>query len=139
MNVSENINLADEKNNEMQFVDKERIKELRGFAKINLLDTTINHPELSKEIHFTNKGVKEFLNQPHKLYYEKNELIKNIQHVIKNSDYKGVVNHKGKTSHIFEIEIRGEKSWIIANEYQGRGVTFYSISDSPKVLTGIKK
>ena len=53
--------------------------------------------------------------------------------------YKGVTDLKGKTSHVFETELCGEKTWIIVNEVKGRGLALYSISDSDRVLQGIKK
>ena len=44
-----------------------------------------------------------------------------------------------KYSHVFEIELNGEKSWIIVREDITGNAVLYSISDSDKVLTGIKK
>ena len=92
----------------------------------------------------TGKSIKEFLNQPHKFKKEKNELIKNIGAIFAGSDYKGYTEyHKDnpmiKYSHVFEIELKGEKSWIIVREDITGNAVLYSISDSDKVLTGIKK
>ena len=117
---------------------KERRKELLVWAKENLIQKEVFHNELGENIKFSVKGIKEYLNQPHEFYYEKNETIKDIQNIIKDSEYMGFVHFKDRVSHIFEIEIRGIKSWLIANE-RGKEITFYSISDSPKVLTYIKK
>ncbi|MDS1031659.1 hypothetical protein RDV77_03345 [Porphyromonadaceae sp. NP-X] len=33
----------------------------------------------------------------------------------------------------FEIEIKGDKSWIIANEYRGREIYFHGIIDGNAV------
>lgn len=44
-----------------------------------------------------------------------------------------------KYSHVFEIDLKGEKSWIIVREDITGKAVLYSISDSDKVLTGIKK
>jgi hypothetical protein len=132
-NGQSHIQVSDEKKN------TERTKELRSWAKEHLVSKTIHHNELNKDIRFTVSGIKEYLNQPHSHYYEKNELIKDIQNIVENAEYKGIVDYNGRISHIFEIEINGDKSWIIANEYQGRGIILYSISDSAKVLTDIKK
>ena len=123
----------------MQHVKKERIKELRAWAKENLAQKEVYHDELGNSIKFTVTGIKEYLNQPHEFYYKKNELIKNIQNMIKGSKYLGFVDYKNRISHIFEVEINGKNSWLIANEYQGRGIIFYSVSDNAKVLTDIKK
>jgi len=123
----------------IQQTNKERIKELRTWANENLVSKEVYHNKLDDKIKFTTKGIKEYLNQPHKFYYEKNEMIKDIQNIIKTSEYMGFVHFKDRISHIFEIVIKGKDSWLIANEYKGRGIILYSISDSPKVLTGIKK
>lgn len=115
------------------------IKELRSWAKENLAKKTVYNDELGKDIKFTISGIKEYLNQPHKYYFEKNQMIKDIQSVLKNSEYKGFTKYMGRISHIFEIKIKDDKSWIIANEREDGKVTFYSISDSDKVLKDIKK
>jgi hypothetical protein len=115
------------------------IKSLLYWAKSNLKGKTITLKSFNQPIRFTTKGIKEYLNQPHQYYHEKNELIKNIEDILKESEYKGVTHHKGKCSHIFEITINRHKSWIIANENEGREIAFYSISDNEKVMTEIKK
>jgi len=125
--------------NKMQHINKDRIKELRAWAKENIANTEVYHNELKDNIKFTVSGIKEYLNQPHEFYFQKNELVKEIQNVVKNSDYLGFVNFKERKSHIFETKILGKSSWLIANEHKGRGIIFYSISDNAKVLTGIKK
>ena len=124
-------------------VSKKAIKQLREYAKQNIVGTEVAHDKLEKVINFTNTGIKEFLNQPHKYYENKNDLIKDIHSVIKNSEYKGKTdyhkNNKGILySHIFEIKLNGEKSWIIARESTNGDINFYSISDNKKVLGGVK-
>ena len=123
----------------MQPTNSVRIKELRAWAKENLANTEVFHDGLGKHIIFSVSGIKEYLNQPHEFYFEKNEMITDIQTVIRNSTYMGLVHFKDRISHIFEIEIMGKSSWLIANEYAGRGITLYSVSDSAKVLTGVQK
>ena len=125
--------------NKMQHIIKERIKELRAWAKENIAGKEVYHNELGSTVHFTNNGIKEYLNQPHKYYFEKNQMIKDIQRIIESSEYKGSTIHKNRISHIFEIEINKDKSWIIANENDEKKIQFYSISDNEKVLTGVKK
>ena len=117
---------------------KQRRKDLLVWAKENLITKEVYHNELSNNINFSVRGIKEFLNQPHEFYYEKNEMIKDIQNIIKGSKYMGIVHFKERVSHIFEIEISKKNSWLIANE-RGGVITLYSISDSANVLTGIKK
>ena len=52
-------------------------------------------------------------------------------------DFKGVPGLK--RSHIFEIRILGDKSWIVVRETTDGQILFHSISDSSRVLEGIKK
>lgn len=99
----------------------------------------IKHPQLNEPIKLYTNGLNEFLNQPHKHYLEKNEMLLNIKNVLSKSKYVGVSNHKGKLSHIFETELKGQKTWIIIDDKKGRGLGVYSISDSDKILDGIRK
>lgn len=92
----------------------------------------------------TGKAVKEWLNQPHRHYAEKNELLPGIRNVIRDAVYRGwTPYHKGNPmyvrSHIFETEVLGDKSWIIVREDIHGNMVLHSISDSPKVLDGIRK
>jgi len=121
-----------------------RVKSLRNWAKENIQQTTIHHNQLNRNIEFTGKGLKEYLNQPHKHYYEKNELIKDISNILKNSKYLGSNKYVKRNpmilnSHVFEIEIKGEKSWLIVREDKANNLSFYSISDNEKVLKGLKR
>ena len=122
----------------MQHEIKERRKELFAWAKKDLAQKNVFHEKFDNHINFSVRGIKEYLNQPHEFYYEKNEMLKDIQNIIKGSEYRGRVEYKERISHIFEIEINGKNSWLIANE-RGGVTTFYSISDKSTVLTGIKK
>jgi hypothetical protein len=123
--------------------NKPRIRELRDWAKENIQGKVIKHPLFNKEIHITGKGIDEYLNQPHIHYYEKNELIKDIENVIVGAFYVGNSDYKASkvliASHIFEIEIKKDKSWLIVHEYNNNDVNFYSISDNEKILMNIKK
>lgn len=89
-------------------------------------------------IQISSKGIKEFINQPHKQYFEKNELIKNLPELIESSNYIGITEyHKEnkyiKASHIYETSINGEKSYLIVRETVGGEYYFYSISDSKEI------
>jgi len=116
---------------------KERIKELRAWAKDNLLRKEVFHPEFPRKIGFSSSGIKEFLNQPHCNYYAKNELLLIIDTIIPNSkivfdaqDSKGNPNH-----HFFYLQttIESNPSFIVIrltrhdNKY-----TLYSIVDKIK-------
>lgn len=118
---------------------KKRRDEIFEYAKKNMKNIEIKHPQLNEPIKLYTNGLNEFLNQPHKHYLEKNEMILNIENVLSKSKYVGVSNHKGKLSHIFETELKGEKTWIIIDDKKGRGLGVYSISDSDKILDVIRK
>jgi hypothetical protein len=117
----------------------EGAKAVRKWAKENIQGTTVKHAVFGREIKISGGGIREFTNQPHKYFFEKNDLLKDLQGVFDKAIYKGVTTWKGRKSHIFEINLMGEKSYIIANEYKGKGVLLYSITDSDKVLDEIIK
>ena len=108
----------------MDFVtgyEVERSPSNHGPCPVCLLNGSFSHKDFPVRVKMTGKSIKEFLNQPHKFKKEKNELIKNIGAIFAGSDYKGYTEyHKDnpmiKYSHVFEIELNGEKSWIIVRE-----------------------
>lgn len=124
-------------------VRMEKARARRKQIKAEAMSLRDEKPIINKQsglsINITGGGIDEFLNQPHKHYAEKNEMLLNIRTVVEESTYMGVSTHKGKTAHIFETELYGEKTYIIATEVKGRGISLYSISDSDNVLKGIKK
>ena len=118
---------------------KQRRKNILANTKENLTKQTFKHPKIDKAIKIYVKGIKEWLNQPHKHYSEKNEMLLNIGDILNKSTYKGYNTYKGFVSHIFETILCGEKTWIIVTEQSGRGLAIHSISDNADVLNGIKK
>ncbi len=118
---------------------KEQRTAIKEWAKNNLIGQTLQHQAVKKDIHFTVRGIKETLNQPHKYIIEKNNVIKSILDILPKSEYKGITFYKDRTSHIFEIEINGEKSYIIVNENNKKELLFHSITESNKVLNKIEK
>ena len=119
-------------------------KSLQKWAQENLKGQTIIPVSFGKPIEFTTKGIKEYLNQPHKYYQEKNELIRVMPQIIKNAKYIGEATcHKESrylvASHIFEILLNGEKTWLIARENIEGIINFHSISDNENVLLSLKK
>lgn len=120
-----------------------RRKEIQKQAEF-LKNERLDNPGFPQEIQVTGKAVKEWLNQPHRHYAEKNELLPGIRNVIRDAVYRGwTPYHKGNPmyvrSHIFETEVLGDKSWIIVREDIHGNMVLHSISDSPKVLDGIRK
>jgi hypothetical protein len=118
---------------------KKRRDEIFEYAKKNMKNIEIKHPQLNEPIKLYTKSIKEWLNQPHKYYFDKNEMLINIKNVLSKSKYVGVSNYKDRISHIFEVELRGEKSWIIVGDDKIKGVFIHSISDKERILKGIKK
>ena len=87
------------------------------------------------DIQITSKSIKEFLNQPHKDYFTKNEQVKHLDKLISNAKYlTKIVDKHGNPnipySHIFEVVFNGEKSWLIAHEDLKGVVVFHGISDT---------
>ena len=118
---------------------KTRRKEIKVEALKKLRSMPIHNKYFFREISITGSGIDEWLNQPHKHYAEKNEMLLNINNVMKESPYMGVSKYKGRPAHIFETTLCGEATWIVVTIVPGRGATVYSISDSANILTGIKK
>ena len=116
---------------------KERIKELRAWAKDNLIGKEVEHPEFPEKIGFTNTGIKEFLNQPHCNYHAKNESLIFIIDLIQASkvvheapDIKGNTNH-----HFYYLEsiIENLSSFIvIRHTMKDNKYTLYSMVDKLK-------
>lgn len=141
------LSLEDERCKALQEIEKEAFKrtlkkqrkEITTYLKENLKGKTLTHQKVKQPIHLTIRGFKEALNQPHKHILAKNEAVRNIDTVLPNATYKGITEHKGRTSYLFETTIENETSFIIVNEEKGRGLYFYSVTDSNKVLTEKEK
>ncbi len=117
-----------------------RRKEIQKEAA-NLKDTALSNTRFKKEIRITGRGIKEWLNQPHKHYSEKNEALLHIRKLLHDAKYLGHGADKHNpdvTVHVFETEIGKEKSWIIVREFDNGEVNLHSISDSDKILNIIK-
>lgn len=120
---------------------KTRFKEIKEKAS-SLKQTIIWNKDFRKDIQITGRGIKEWLNQPHKYYEKKNEMLLDIASVIKEAEYLGEGPDKHDPTikaHLFETEINNEKSWIIVRESFDGVVRLHSISDSDNILKYIKK
>ena len=111
-----------------------RAKELRAWAKENLLGKVVFHTELAENIHFTSTGIKEFLNQPHKDYHAKNELIKEIDTIIPKSklvdDAADIHGDTNKHFYYLETKIMEQPSYIvIRHTRKDNQYTLYSMVD----------
>lgn len=117
-------------------------KALQMEARAKFQDHEVD-TEIGK-ITITSKGIKEFLNQPHEQYFEKNELIRDIPKLIQESKYLGHTGyHKDNRSilgcHIFETKALQIDSYLIIREDTNGIKSFYSISDSDTILNEIIK
>ena len=124
-------------------VPKKKAKEIRKEVA-SLTEQTFTHQEFEHEVGFSKKSIKEWTNQPHEHYHEKNAMLYGFKDIFFNSTYMGMTKDEKSrpnvvASHIFETHIRDDKTWIIVHEFDWGQFTVYSISDNPKVLLGIKK
>jgi SPP1 gp7 family putative phage head morphogenesis protein len=108
--------------------------EIREWAKESLVGSTVIHRKIEKPIQITNQGIKEALNQPHKNILEKNDAIKEIPKLIKESEYVGKRYDEKRATWFsyLKTSVKGEDSWIILKENQGGDLIFYSIVDKIK-------
>lgn len=114
---------------------KEHRKEIQRLAKARFVGKVV---ENGVHVEITGTGIKEILNQPHEHYLAKNELLLELPKLIEEAKYLGAYEDEGKKewvvqTHLFETEIEGEKSWIIALENKQGKILLHSISDSPHV------
>ena len=100
---------------------RQRRKEIRDEAKRILLERPLYHPYFPHDIYINVSGIKEWLNQPHKHYAEKNEALLQLPELLLSSEYLGAkTDPKGRdyirNGHIFKTTIAEEASWIIISE-----------------------
>lgn len=122
---------------------KERRKEIQREAE-SLKGKTVTNKDFGKEIIVSKKSIKEWLNQPFERYAAKNEMLLDISSVMNRAVYKGWTSYHKENpmyvkSHIFETVVEDIKAWIIIREDVNGDMVLHSISDSDKVLAGIKK
>lgn len=110
-----------------------------AWAKSNLAGVSVLNENSGISVGFSNRGIKEYLNQNHDDYYIKNQMITSIISMIKSAEYKGYTEYKNHKSEIFQISILGKINYLIANRNIENKLIFYSITQSDKVLIGIKK
>lgn len=123
----ERITLTDEQKAYRKSLQKEAIAKYKGVVVTNVINITI-----------TATGIKEFLNQPHMQYFEKNELVLNLRNVLEEAKYLGRFesirkNEKFPSVYLFETSVDGVTSTLIIRESPNGECTFYSISDSMDV------
>lgn len=119
--------------------DKVVFRDNKTWAKENLQGKRVKPKEFNKEIHFSGRGINEYLNQPHDNYYTKNEFIRSMFQVLEDAEYLGYSEFNGRISYIFKMEIQKKVNYIIANKQDDGVIYFYSITESSRVLNNIKK
>ena len=115
---------------------RKRQKEIQSQAE-QICQSVLRHENISFSPIITKARVKEWLNQPHMHQAEKNELILDIKNVFEKSTYRGYGPDKHDPRikmHLFEIEIMGDKSWMIVREFPNGEYVLHSISDRPSIL-----
>ena len=114
---------------------RQRRKEIREEAKALLVGQVLSHPYFPHDIYINVSGIKEWLNQPHRHYAEKNEALLNLPKLMQESEYlDSVADPKGRdyivASHLFRTKIAEADSWIIVNETIWSEFLVHSISDN---------
>ncbi len=114
---------------------KQRRKDIREQAKSMLVGLVLSHPYFPHDIYINMSGIKEWLNQPHKHYAEKNEALLLLPTLLADSDYLGsFADPKSRdyitASHLFKTTISGDNSWIIVNETIWGECWIHSVSDN---------
>ena len=122
-------------------LDKRRRKEIKELA-IKLTEQTFFNEKFGKELRISKTGIREWLNQPHKHYAEKNELLLRMSELISNSNYLGGmpdVHNASFTAQIFETKVAGEPSWIIAREFNDGKILIHSITDGVEIVNALRR
>lgn len=122
---------------------KTNAKQTRKAAKF-LQGKTIENTEFPHKVRITGQTLKEWTNQPHRLFSAKNRLLLNIENAFPLMRYMGTAdNNKGiprvVQSHLFEVTLQGQKSLVIIREYDWGEFVLHSISDSKELYKYIKK
>ena len=114
---------------------RQRRKEIKEEAKALLVERVLSHPYFPHDIRINVSGIKEWLNQPHKHYAEKNEALLRLPELLNESEYlDSVADPKGRdyivASHLFKTKIAEADSWIIVNETIWNEFLIHSVSDN---------
>lgn len=87
------------------------------------------------EVTFTNKSLKEILNQPHDFYIEKNQAVYALKNIMANAKFlKSAPDLSGKNKqfHYFKIVVKGKPSYVVVKETFSGEKIVYSIVDKIK-------
>lgn len=123
-----NINIS------KKLIIRERAKEIKEKSKY-LTTEIFKNKDFPYDVTISNTKIKEWLNQPHKYYEEKNELLLDLKELFAKSEYIGSTRETGKhpgviNNHLFRTKIKDEISTIIIHETKWGTYVIHSISDS---------
>lgn len=132
-----------DRDEEIKHVNRERVKELRRECQ-PLSQAVFTNPGFPHSAVMSNADIKEWLNQPHKYYREKNEILLSLESVFRKAKYMGTTidpkRRPGvKQSHLFEIDICGEKNCLIVHEMTWHEYKIHGVSDSRRLWEMAKK
>lgn len=108
------------------------------WAKENLKEKVVVREDINLSIHFSSRGIKEFENQNHDHYLEKNELIKYMPSILEYAEFVGVSYYKNRKSYLFICYIKNEKNYVITHLEDDGALYLHSITNKGKVLDGIQ-
>lgn len=115
----------------------QQAKELKAKAK-----HLLHGKELRDGIRISNRGIKEWINQPHKHKAEKDKALLDIEKILSESKYIGAGIDKHRDSnivHLYEVLINGDKSWLVVREFPNKIKLLHSISDNESITRIVKK
>lgn len=132
-----------DRSREIKSMLRQRAKEIRQQVTF-LKETKLENSGFAHKVTVSGASIKEWLNQPHEHFKEKNEVLLSIQDVFKSAKYLGHTKDAKQRndvewSHVFEISIGNEKSWILVHEMKWGEYLLHSVSDSPNVTKRIIK
>ena len=107
---------------------------LLSFGKNQLKGMVVKNGKSNIEIKISLKGIKEFIDQPHDFFIEKNELLRNLPDLLKKAEYLNRTFWKDRDTYVFETSVCGQKNYFLVNKQDDGIYYFHSITDSDKVL-----
>ena len=136
----QNVSQVSKSPKRLQLTEEQKLyrKNLSKWAMGVLRGKSVNN---HLTINFSRAGIDEYLNQPHDLYFEKNEAVLVLDKMLEEAKYLGInpkyTKEGVKNSHIYEGSLMGNPIWFIVREYNDGRVLFHSCSDSSKIATGL--
>lgn len=120
---------------------RKRRKEIRKLAQELLLAQQFTLPTIGATATISNRGIKEWLNQPFADTEAKNEALLDLHSLLEKSVYRGsgTDEHMATaTMHLFETQIGGRKCWIVVRQFHDGTCLVWSVSDNPSILDNIQ-